>query len=82
MIKVCQYHECKRPAQFNMGWRNENGKLHWGYVCATHDRELGRTNLSKFMSLEEAILFEKYAKLTVNLVVYPDFPVWLRKRKT
>jgi len=63
-----------------MGWENENGK-HFGLVCATHDKELGRTNLCKYMSLEEAILFERYAKETVNLESYPDWPEWLEQQR-
>jgi len=59
-----------------MSWDNKNGK-HFGHVCATCDRKLGRANLMKYMSLPEAIAFERYLKETVNLLEYPDFPQWL-----
>lgn len=61
-----------------MGWTNENEK-HFGLVCATHDRELGRKNLmTAGMSIEETILFEHYLKETADLLEYPDFPEWLK----
>ena len=64
-----------------MGWDNKNGK-HFGLVCATHDKKLGRLNLTKAgMSTQEAILFEQYTKLTVDLEEYPDFPQWLEQQK-
>lgn len=82
MIKVCQYLECDHTAQFLMGWNNKNGK-HFGLVCATHDKKLGRLNLVKAgLSTEEAIAFDRYLKETVDSAEYPDFPEWLRKRKT
>jgi len=60
-----------------MGWNNENGK-HFSLVCATHDRVLGRTNLTKIgMTIGEAILFEKYIKMTENDVKPVDWPEWL-----
>jgi len=59
-----------------MGWNNENGK-HFDLVCATHDKELGRRNLiTAGMSLEEAILFEKYCHLTVDDASPPDWQSW------
>ena len=72
----CEYPGCHRQAKYLQGWTNENGK-HFGLVCATHDRELGRKNLvNAGMSLSEAILFERYTKETVNLESYPDWPEW------
>ncbi len=62
-----------------MGWDNKNGK-HFGHVCATCDKKLGRVNLSKFMSIQEAVAFERYLKATVNLSDYPDFPEWLTQK--
>jgi len=61
-----------------MSWENKNGK-HSGLVCATHDRELGRTNLSKYIPVQEVILFERYLRLTVELDSYPDFPEWMKQ---
>lgn len=79
-MKVCEFPKCRQEAQFLMGWDNKNGK-HFGHVCTTHDKKLGRTNLAKVgVSLEDAILFERYTKLTVDLDVYPDFPAWLVRR--
>lgn len=60
-----------------MGWTDETGK-HFGKVCATHDKLLGRTNLVEMgMNTEQAILFERYLKETVDLEEFPDFPEWL-----
>ena len=62
-----------------MGWNNEKGKTHWGLVCATCDRRLGRKNLSKYMPIQEAILFERYMRETVDLESYLDWPEWLKQ---
>ena len=75
-LKTCDFPGCEREARFLMSWDNKNGK-HFGHVCATCDKKLGRINLMKYMSLQEAIVFEKYLRLTVNLSEYPDFPQWL-----
>jgi len=65
-----------------MGWENKNSKPHWGLVCATHDKVLGRTNLRKAgMSNEESILFERYLREVPDKIFYPDFPEWLRYHK-
>ena len=78
-MKHCEYNKCKRQAKYLMSWENKDDK-HFGMVCATHDRSLGRVNLLKAgMPLNEIIAFEKYAKLTVDLDNYPDFPEWLRQ---
>ena len=80
MMKVCQYSECTRTAQFFMGWENKNGK-HYGTVCATHDKMLGRLNLTKVgMPLEEAIAFERYCRLTVNDTNPLDWPEWFTQQ--
>ena len=79
-MKVCEYYNCNRTARYFMGWNNLNGSKHFGLVCATHDRELGRNNLvNTGMSTAESILFERYLKETVNLVEYPDWPEWLKR---
>ncbi len=76
-MKECDFPGCEREAHFLMSWDNKNGK-HFGHVCATCDRKLGRMNLSRFMSGPEAIVFERYLRETVSLVVYPDWPEWLQ----
>ena len=79
MIK-CEYPNCDHKAYFFMGWENKNGK-HFGLVCATHDKDLGRENLLKYgMSIEECILFEHYLKETVDLESCLDFPEWTKQR--
>ena len=76
MIRICDYPQCSHEAQFLMGWDNKNDK-HFGQVCATHDRELGRRNLvNAGMPLNEAIAFEKYLFLTVNDASPIDWPEW------
>ena len=63
-----------------MGWDNKNGK-HFGLVCATHDKLLGRKNLVKTgMTVQEAILFEHYLAQTVDNTNPVDWPVWLELR--
>jgi len=60
-----------------MGWNNKNGK-HFGLVCATHDKKLGRLNLiNAGLPLQEAVAFDRYLEQTANLDNYPDFPEWL-----
>lgn len=63
----CEYRGCKHGANYFMGW-DENGVKKFGYVCATHDKVLGRKNLMAHagMTLKEAIEFEKYAKKTME----------------
>lgn len=78
-MKNCAYPGCKhREAQYFMS--RENGKKE-GLVCATHDRELGRTNLMKTMPLEDAILFEHYLTETVDLTEYLDWPEWRQQHQ-
>jgi len=80
MIKTCDYSECTRKPQFLMSWDNKNGK-HFGLVCATHDRFLGRRNLVEAgMPIDEAIAFEKYCFLTVNDANPIDWPKWFEVR--
>lgn len=77
-MKTCEYPECEREARFFMGWENKNEEKHFGLVCATCDKRLGRINLAKVgMNIEQAILFEHYLKETAELIEYPDFPEWL-----
>ncbi len=78
MIKVCAYPECQRKALYLMGWQNKNGR-HFGIVCSTHDRVLGRINLCNTgFTVQDTILFERYLSETVDsLVDYADFPKWL-----
>ena len=65
-----------------MGWNNEGGK-HFGLVCATHDKKLGRTNLiDSGMSTYEAIMFEHYLKLTVDNTNPIDWPEWFATQTT
>ena len=78
MIKTCEYPGCHRASRFLNSWNNETSK-HFGLVCATHDKELGRKNLIKYMPLEEAILFERYMHEVPDEVFYPDFPEWLTR---
>lgn len=79
MKQVCEYPGCHREAHYLNSWDNKATK-HFGIVCATHDRELGRMNLVKTgMSLREAIWFEGYLKETVELSEYPDWPEWLKQ---
>ena len=76
----CKYPGCHRASRFFMCWNNKNGK-HFGLVCSTHDKLLGRTNLMDVgMSVQEAIAFESYLKETVELESYPDWPAWLTQR--
>ena len=77
-MKTCEYPGCHRTARFLNSWNNETDK-HFGLVCATHDKELGRKNLMKYMSIEEAILFERYMHEVPDEVFYPDFPDWLKE---
>jgi len=61
-----------------MGWCNGNGK-HFGFVCATHDKMLGRTHLTEMgMKLYDTILFERYLSETVNDSNPVDWPKWLK----
>ena len=54
----CQYHGCKRSASYYMSWKEPDGKR-FGYVCASHDRMLGRKNLvNAGMTVDEAIDFD------------------------
>ena len=63
-----------------MGWDNKDGK-HFGLVCETHDRYLGRKNLVKAgMTIQETILFEHYLAQTVDNTNPVDWPVWLELR--
>ena len=58
----CAIPECDRRSKgYFMGWENVGEKKKWGYVCGTHDKFLGRSNLKKYadMELEEAIKFER-----------------------
>jgi len=80
-MKVCEFPECTHTgAKYFMGWSNGSGKR-FGFVCATHDKLLGRQNLQKYMSIELAIRFEKYLAETVDLEAYPDFPEWLEQHE-
>ncbi len=67
----CQYPGChKREPQYFICWdeTNPDNKIRQrgcGYVCAQHDKVIGRTNLVKCgMSLDEAIEWESANKLT------------------
>ncbi len=54
----CSYPGCSREAQFYMSWQLGNTK-HFGLVCATHDRILGRQNLiASGMTAAEAVEFD------------------------
>ena len=81
-MKVCEIPSCNRTAKYLNSWDNENDK-HFGLVCATHDKTLGRENLMKLagMSLREAIMFERYMREVPEKVFYPnrypDWPQWL-----
>ena len=56
----CAIPACNREAKYFMGWTDENKEKHWGLVCTTHDRFLGRKNLVSFgLTLDESIKFEK-----------------------
>ena len=78
MIKICNYPECTHASRFLMSWNNKNGK-HFGLVCSTHDKELGRSNLVKVgMPLEEAVAFEHYLAQTVNDANPLDWPEWFK----
>jgi len=63
----CEYPGCNRKAKYFTGWL-ENGEKKFGYVCATHDKELGRKNLMALagMTLKEAVEFDRYAKETAE----------------
>jgi len=79
----CQYPACHRQARYFIGWNNGDGK-HFGLVCGTHNRKLGRENLMQTgMSLDECILFERYLRVVPEEVFYPnkhpDFPEWLEE---
>ena len=65
----CQYPGChKKTAQYFICWNRGGAEMNpsltahskgCGYVCARHDKVIGRTNLIKGgMSLEEAIEWE------------------------
>lgn len=61
----CEYYGCNRRAKYFMGWSSDNGEKKFGFVCPTHDKELGRSNLMRTgLTLPEAIAFDKYAKET------------------
>jgi len=66
-----------------MSWRNGRDK-HFGLACGIHDRRLGRRNLEEYANMppSETSLFDAYLKETVNLEEYPDWPEWLKQRKT
>ncbi len=61
----CEYGACAHQAIYFMSWWGNNNKKS-GYVCATHDKNLGRKNLMTLanMTLSEAIEFERYAQGT------------------
>uniref|UniRef100_A0A6M3L711 Uncharacterized protein n=1 Tax=viral metagenome TaxID=1070528 RepID=A0A6M3L711_9ZZZZ len=59
----CTIPGCGRRASYYMGWKDEQGVKQWGYVCATHDKFIGRGNLMEAgMTLEGAINFERKDK--------------------
>jgi len=73
---ICERPRCSQTACFFMGWKNKNGK-HFGFVCTACDEDLGRANLTNAgLTLEEAIAFERYCKLTVNDANPIDWPEW------
>lgn len=78
-MKNCAYPGCKHSPKYFMSW----GKGKSGLVCATHDRELGRTNLMKIMPLSDTILFEQYLNVTAfqeaGALNYLDWPEWRRQ---
>jgi DNA-binding CsgD family transcriptional regulator len=60
-----------------------NGTKHKGFVCATHDRQLGRLNLIRAgMSLRDVVLFERYLRYTAEMSTYPDWPEWREQHQT
>jgi len=70
MNRKCEYPGCTHyltsSTTFFMGWRNEEGKAVWGYVCASCDKRQGRRNLKRLagMTTAQAIRFEGYCKET------------------
>lgn len=74
MPKQCAYGGCRRPGQYWICWldrveaRKQHRKGH-GLVCASHDRELGRRNLMRYVTngdLPAAIAIEKELRKTEN----------------
>lgn len=61
----CQHKPCNKEAMYDQGWLEGNRLVH-GPVCGTHDKLLGRQNLMRLagMTLDEAISFDTYARLT------------------
>ena len=56
----CAVNGCNRKSLYFMRWTDEEGNKQEGYVCATHDKYLGRKTLVEAgLSLKEAIAFEK-----------------------
>ena len=57
----CTVPGCGRRASYYMGWKDKQGEEHQGFVCATHDKFIGRGNLMEYagFTLEDAIAFEK-----------------------
>ncbi len=54
----CSYPGCSRQASYYMSWLEDDVKR-FGYVCATHDRVLGRQNLvASGMTAAEAVRFD------------------------
>ena len=69
MPQKCEYPGCKpKTAQYFMGWEDEEGNKHWGMVCASHDKLLGRRNLTKYagMDIEQILLYESYLKVSME----------------
>lgn len=52
----CAYPGCNRmtPKPYMMGWEDDEGRVKFGLVCATHDKILGRTNLAKLLDLTKS----------------------------
>lgn len=64
----CQYPGChKERPQYFICWEHDKGikgDKSCGYVCARHDKVIGRTNLIKYsFSLDEAIEWEMANRL-------------------
>ena len=84
MTMQCQHPNCSKDSRgYFMGWTDANGVKRWGFVCAGHDRLLGRSNLVQHagMTHDEARVFETYLKETENAEHPIAWDKWLDIRR-
>jgi hypothetical protein len=81
---VCDYAGCHRARLYYTGWSLPNNTVRWGNVCGTHDRLIGRRNLSRMhpsLKRQDIVRLDTALDVAANAdMTDPEFKALLEAR--